>query len=139
MFRKGFLPLLLIGLLVFGLIGVGNSAAFRAGWSQGYDAAQRADVEDGERESEPDRPDSYDGPRFGPGFGFFPFFWGIGLFFKLLLFLLLFGLIARLFFRPWGWGGRHRGHHAWHGHQRHEKAPWAYEGGDPDDDKVYKV
>ncbi|HWL48765.1 MAG TPA: hypothetical protein VNT92_02730 [Acidimicrobiia bacterium] len=41
---------------------------------------------------------------WGPGFGFggFGFF---GLFFKVLLFFLLFGLIARLFFGPRRWGG----------------------------------
>lgn len=132
MFRRGFLPLLLIVLLVFGLIGMGNSAAFRSGWSQGYYAGQRADGTGDAVESAPDRPYGYDGPRFGPGFGFFPFFWGAGLFLKLFLFLLLFGLMARLFFRPWRRDGWHRGHHP------REKPPWAYEGGEPDD-KVYKV
>jgi len=41
---------------------------------------------------------------WGPGWGFggFGFF---GLFFKVLLFFLLFGLIARIFFGPRRWGG----------------------------------
>jgi hypothetical protein len=134
MFRKGLLPLILLTLLVVGLAGASSSAAFRAGWSQGYDAAQEVEGDDGRAaESVPDRSGRYDGRRFGPAFGFFPFFWGVGLLFKLFLFLLLFGFIARLFFRPWRWGGWRHGRHP------HEKPPWAYGGGDPDDDKVYKV
>lgn len=134
MFRKGLLFLLLLTLLVVGLVGAGNSAAFRAGWSQGYEAAQQVDGDEGRAAgSVPDRSGRYDDRRFGPAFGFFPFFWGVGLLFKLFLFLLLFGFIARLFFRPWHRGGWHRGH------RPHEKPPWAYEGGDTGDDKAYKV
>ncbi|MGH8915178.1 MAG: hypothetical protein ACRDZM_11770 [Acidimicrobiia bacterium] len=50
---------------------------------------------------------------WGHGFGGFGIF---GLFFKILFFFLIFGLIARLFFGPrrWGWGPGPYGGRGWH-------------------------
>ena len=74
----------------------------------------------------------------GIGFGFF------GIFFKILFFFLIFGLIARLIFGPrrWGWGPGPYWGGPWHDDQRsamdqrltdwHERAHGEGEGNKPD-------
>lgn len=133
-FGKRILPLILLAFLGFGLLNLIRSSAYEAGWAQGFYAGQTAVSEDGAPAQTP--PYGHGRPP-GPGWGWgFSPFWGIGLFFKFLLFLFLFGLIGRLFFfhhkgrghGPWGRPGdswKHRGHH---GHT----PPWAW---DQDDEE----
>ena len=48
---------------------------------------------------------------YAHGYGFYPFLWGIGMFFRALFFFLIIGLLFRLlFFRHrWGWHGKYSG------------------------------
>ena len=113
MLRRGFARFLIVALLLLGLVTV----AGYFGWSQGYDAGLANIAGEG-------------ATRFGPMHdGFAWTFFGIGLFFKLILFTFMFFLITRIFFfwrhnpgrehdgGPWG-GHRHGG---WRrrGHGRH--------------------
>jgi hypothetical protein len=89
-----------IGTVLITLLAVGALGAIGFGlWQMGY---QRGLVETG-AEVIVNTGRAVQG-WWGPGWGFggFGFF---GLFFKVLLFFLLFGLIARLFFGPRRWGG----------------------------------
>lgn len=92
----------LLTILVLGALGAAGYGLYQIGFQQGL-------VENG-AEVVVNAP--------GPAFygGFHPGFWGIGILFKVLFFLLLVGLIARLAFggRRWGWGtGPYR--ESWHG------------------------
>ena len=89
----------LIGLIVVGLLAIGGYL----GWSQGYTAGGAA---------EEDVVYHYAG-------GFVPFFFGLGLFFKMLFFVFLFLVISKLFFRGWGNHGR-----AYSGHQGRDWEDW---------------
>ena len=126
MFRRRLVPVLLIVLLVVGLLTIGGYA----GWSQGYSAGVAEGVEGGTVVYAP----------YADGFsaGFF----GIALFFKIALFLLLFFFIASLF-KFWGWrtaGGPH-GRYYDRGWQKHhgDRPEWGRHGPaeqyDPDDER----
>jgi hypothetical protein len=139
MFFKRILLLGLLAFLVIGLVNTGRSASYHAGWSQGYFAGrqaagqQAAAGEDGAPAPAPYAPYPHAGWRGGPGMGFFPFWWGIGLFFKVGLFLLFLGLIGR-FFRFGHW------HRPRDKHWRHHHAPpWSREHEEPYDEKIVKA
>ena len=125
MFGKRILPLALMALLVIALFNIVSSSAYRAGWSQGYSVGQA--TTGSEEDAPPPAPYAGYGPygRGGPGWGFSPF-WGLGLFFKFFLFLILLAAISRFFFfRRWGrwhgpWDRHSHRHHDYHGH----KPPW---------------
>ena len=113
MFRRGSILVVLIGLFVFGLLGVGGYA----GWSQGFDAGLVAGAQ-GEV------------PAYVPyAIGFSPVFLGVALFFKVaLMFLILFGIFRMFRFFAWRtaggpqsgpWGRHGRGHH--HPHRRRDR------------------
>ena len=93
--RRNVIGTVLITLLIVGALGAIGFGL----WQMGY---QRGLVETG-TEVVTRTVNGIQG-WWGPGWGFggFGFF---GLFFKVLLFFLLFGLIARLFFGPRRWGG----------------------------------
>ena len=87
MLRRGFARFFIVALLLLGLVTV----AGYFGWSQGYDAGLAEIAGEG-------------ATTFGPiANGFAVGFFGITLFFKLLLFMFLFFIITRIFFF-----GRHR-------------------------------
>lgn len=145
MFRRGFLPLILIGLLLLAFAGAGRSAAYRAGWSQGYYAGQQVAREDGGAAAAapyaPYAPYAPGGFHHGAGFGFRPFFCGLGLLLPFGLFLLFMGMIGRFAF-----GRRHGPKHfaGWHGPWGHHgpgkhKAPWWNEDEEPIDDTIRKA
>jgi hypothetical protein len=133
------LPLLLIGLLLLAFAGAGRSAAYRAGWSQGYYAGQQVGREDGATVAPPYAPYGPDRWHHGPGFGFWPFLCGLGLLLPL-GFLFFFGMIGRFVF-----GHRHRHGHkhfaGWHGHHGPGKHKWHWpdEGDEPLDDTIRKA
>jgi hypothetical protein len=152
MFFRRFLGFALVVILLVGMCGFINSAAYRSGWSQGYVSGQTADGPTAENAP---------GGTFNQGFGsrgpgFFSFFWwGLAAFFKFWLFLFFIGLIFKFLFwgrrghhrgRPFGpWKGGHWGgwHGKWQGHHhegKHEKGhdykgqrpPWYDDsGGEP--------
>jgi hypothetical protein len=141
MFRRGFLPLLLIGLLFLAFAGTGRSAAYRDGWSQGYYAGQQVAREDGAAVAPPYAPDGPDGWHHGSRFGFFGPFLCLGLLLPLGLLFLFFGMIGRFVF-----GHRHGHKHfaGWHGRWGHHgpgkhKAPWADYEDEPLDDTIRKA
>ncbi len=115
MFRRGLFRVLVIALLIFGALMIGSYA----GWSQGY-VSGLAVGNAGEG--------SVVVPYAMPyGYGFHPFFWGIGLFFKLAFFFFFFMIIAKFFgFFAWrmagGPGGHWKHHRHWHPEAR---PPWA--------------
>jgi hypothetical protein len=119
MFRRRILATIVIGLLIIGLLSLGGYI----GWSQGYAMGRLASGEAGAG-----APAGAVGPYLPYyGVGFFPFFWGIGLVFKIGFFLLFFFLIAKFFrFFAWRmaggargpyWGGPKQWHHG-------PKPPW---------------
>jgi hypothetical protein len=133
------LPLLLIGLLLLAFAGVGRSAAYRAGWSQGYYAGQQVGREDGATVAPPYAPYGPDGWQQGPGFGLRFFLCGLGLLLPFGLFLLFFGAIGRF-----ACGHRHRQGPGWHGHWGHHgpgkhKWQWPDEGDEPLDETIRKA
>ena len=127
--------LVAVGLLV-GLLTVGGWAIHRASWSQGYAAGQLAA---GSEESEvvpetlPHMPYGLGYPRWYLGFP--PFFFGLGLIFKIGLLFLLLVVIGNVFrwltWRkvmmtggPWAMGTHHhRDEWSKHWHQRHGPPP----------------
>ncbi|MDX1523813.1 MAG: hypothetical protein R3264_19455 [Anaerolineae bacterium] len=130
-FRGGVFRILFVLLLIGGLLSLGGFF----GWSQGYTAGLAA-ADGGARAV---------GPYPVYGFGFFPFFWGFGLIFKLGLLLLFFLFIGKIFrFWRWrgaggpqgsGWGGP--GHYHPHGDRHHHRRPpWADRKGGPRGDTV---
>lgn len=87
--RRGF-GIIWVVLLIIGLLALGGYA----GWSQGYMMDLAAGGGEGARVA------PY--PPFAFGYGFFPLFFGLGIFFKLAFFLLIFLFIAKIF-RFWTW------------------------------------
>ena len=142
MFRRGCLPLLLIGLLLLVFAGAGRSAAYREGWSQGSYAGQQVERADGPV-APPYAPYGPDGWHQGPGFAPRLFLCGLGLLLPLGFLLLFFGMIGRCVF-----GRRHgRGHKhfaGWHGRWGHhgpgkQKGPWTDYEDEPLDDTIRKA
>jgi hypothetical protein len=142
MFRRGCLPLLVIGLLLLVFVGAGRSAAYRAGWSQGYYAAQQADGEGGAAVP-PYAPYGPGGWHHEGGFGFGRGFLCLGLLLPLAFLFLFFGMIGRFVF-----GHRHRHGHkhfaGWQGHWGHHgsgkhKWQWPDDGDEPLDDTIRKA
>jgi hypothetical protein len=147
MFRRGgCLQLLLIGLLFLAFLGAGRSAAYQAGWSQGYYAAQQADGE-AAPPAAPYTPYAPGGWHHGPGFGPRPFLCGLGLLLPLGLFFLFFATIGRLFRHHRhgpkhfaGWHG-HKHFGGWHGHHGPEKykGNWSADEDEPLDPTIRKA
>ncbi|MCA9929002.1 MAG: hypothetical protein KC419_11010 [Anaerolineales bacterium] len=128
MFRRRFVGGLLALLLIVGGLSLIGRMSYSRGWTDGYFSGQQVTAgEDGAETAVP--PTSY---RHYPyrGWGFSPFAFIIGGIFKFWLFVMLMGLIFKMFFfRRWRRGpwGRHHWHgHHWHGH----KPPWASRSGD---------
>lgn len=143
MFRKifgiGLLFLLLAGL--FGGLGSRTRAAYYEGYTDGL-RAQTGELAEEGAEAVPPAAPQYDGHRPGGFFGwaalgilgFFAFFFKIGLFFLLAMFILrlIFGRRWRHRGGPWGrgpWGHHKHGHH---GHGREKSPKWMQ---DSDDDE----
>jgi hypothetical protein len=113
MFFRRIFALILVLLLAIGLL----SIAGYAGWSQGYTMGHLAASGEGGTVA----------PYAPYAIGFSPFWFGIGLFFKLGLLLLLFLVLAKCF-GFWAWrmaGGPHGKYWAkhWH-HYGPPKPPW---------------
>ena len=125
MFRQGILWRFLLALVILGVLTAGGSALFRAGWTQGYQAAALEANANGSGGTAPALPyGGYFPYRFGPGYG--PFFAPFGLFFGFGFFLVVFFLIGGIF-RLGGWRrwGGYYGPGDWgHGHPA---PPWAQE------------
>jgi len=106
--RRNVVGTILITILALGALGAVGFGLFQMGYERGL-------VETGEVVVNRIRPVLQDG-WWGPGWGFGGF--GIfGLFFRILFFFLIIGLIARLFFGPrwgrgpyWGSGDWQQGH-----------------------------
>jgi hypothetical protein len=106
--RRNVVGTILITILALGALGAVGFGLFQMGYERGL-------VETGEVVVNRIRPVLQDG-WWGPGWGFGGF--GIfGLFFRILFFFLILGLIARLFFGPrwgrgpyWGSGDWQQGH-----------------------------
>ncbi len=108
-FRRRIFAVLVIALLVIGALTLGGYA----GWSQGYATGLATGGEA-----------SVVVPYAPYGFGFHPFFWGIGLFFKLAFFFLFFLMIAKFFgFWAWRMAGGPPPHWAKHRHWPHGHYP----------------
>lgn len=105
--RRNVVGTILITILALGALGAVGFGLFQMGYERGL-------VETGEVVVNRIRPVLQDG-WWGPGWGFGGF--GIfGLFFRILVFFLIIGLIARLFFGP-RWGrGPYWGSGDWQGH-----------------------
>lgn len=113
MFGRRIIGVILVVLLIGGLLSLGGYL----GWQQGYAMGSLAAA--GESGQVVPR------PFYGVGFyPFFPLFFGFGLIFKLLFFLLVIFLIARMF-RFWSWrtAGGPPGHR-WGRHWHHGPPPW---------------
>lgn len=99
MFRRRILLGLLLLILAFGLFSLGGYM----GWSQGFASGSLAATVAGDGgEMVAPRPFGgyYPAPFYGPGF--YPVFFGFGLFFKFFFFLFFIFLISR-FFGFWSW------------------------------------
>jgi hypothetical protein len=131
MFYRGIFWRILLAVLLVGLLVVGGGALYRAGWTQGYQAAALAASANGS-EGAPVVPYSgvYPPGAFYPVFGYTPFFAPFGLCLGFGFFLLLLFLIGGLF-RPHRWGPHESGH--WGGSHNHEDwqhgpmPPWVKE------------
>ncbi len=120
MFRRSILKVLVITLLIIGALMVSSYA----GWSQGYVMGLAAESGgEGSVVAPYVVP-----PGYGYGYGFHPFFWGIGLFFKVAFFLFFFMMIAKFFgFWAWRMAGGPGGHWGHHKHWHPESCPpWAF-------------
>jgi len=141
MFRKWFWVKALATLVVIGLLVAGGFTLSRVSWWQGYRMSQLA-MGSEEDTAVPDLP-------FGYGFGHrrlhgrFPLFlFGVGLLFKVGLFLLLLAVIGK-FFRFWAWKMAYgpaskRWPKHWHGHHG-PMHPWCWGWEKPSDEQVAKV
>jgi hypothetical protein len=101
----------LLTVLVLGALGAVGYGVYQIGFEQGL-AQSGAEVI-------VNPPGTVVYPGLHPGIWGFGF---VGIFFKILFFVLIFGLIARIFFgrRRWGWGpGPYRGRPGWH----HDHSP----------------
>ena len=132
MFYRGLFWRILLAVLLVGLLVVGGGALYRAGWTQGYQAAALAAGASGS-EGAPVAPfyGVYPPGAFYPAFGYPPFFAPFGAPFGLCLgigfFLLLFLLIGA-FFRPHRWGPHKWGGGPKHGDWQHgPMPPWVKE------------
>ena len=122
-YRGGIFRIFFVALVIIGLLSLGGVM----GWSQGFNAGVIAG--DGGAQSF--------APRAYYGAGFSPFFFGFGLFFKLIFFLLIFSVLAKVF-RFWAghrggppggsWGKPKHGHQGpppWHKEQEGTSADQA--------------
>jgi hypothetical protein len=104
MYRHGVIWRILAAVLLVGFLTVGGVALYRAGWANGYQAAALASASGGQSGTSPAPLYGTYGPGFfWPGFGFPFFFFPFGPLLGFGFLLLVFFLISRLFFRPWGW------------------------------------
>ena len=113
MYRKWFILGPLVALVVIGTLVMGGMAVYRVGWTQG---SLSSPVEEGGEGSVlvPSMPFGLRHSR--RAFGFSPLWFGLGLVFRFGMFLLVCGVIARLFFsRRWRMAGMPRGRR-WAGH-----------------------
>jgi hypothetical protein len=120
--RRGFFIGRMIAMLIFvGLLLGGGYTAYRVGINQGYVlGAQESGLEPAEIAPQAQAFPQPHG-RYGYGYGFSPFFWGFGFFFKCLFGLFIFMMFSKIFF--WGFGGRRWGRHGhWkHKHWKHDQ------------------
>lgn len=113
MFPRRMVMIVVIGLVIFSLISLGNNAGYSQGYQMGYVAAG------GEIETM--------APAMVRSNGFFwPFALAFGFIFKVGFFLLMLMLIGKFFhFFRWRVAGGHGGHD-WHHHEwEAHKAKWA--------------
>lgn len=122
MFGRGFFIVrLLATLLLIGLLIVGGTALYRAGFTQGYAQAALTATKDAPQAAPGYL--GYPGWMY-PGFGFFPFMMFPGMFFfGLLFFFVVVGLFRFAIFGPRRWGYPPMGAHGEHGHGY--PPPWA--------------
>jgi hypothetical protein len=92
--RRNVVGTVLITMLIVGALGAIGFGLWQMGYQRGLVETGAEVVVNTGRTMQ-----GWWGPGWGFGFGFF------GLFFKVLLVFLLFGLIARFFFGPRRWGG----------------------------------
>lgn len=115
MYRKWFILGPLVALVVIAALIMGGMAVYRVGWTRG---SLSSPVEDGGEGGVlvPPMPFGFRHP--GRVFGFSPLWFGMGLAFRFGMLLLVFGVIARLFFfRQWRMAGVPRGRRwagCWH-------------------------
>ena len=117
MLRRRLMSTIALVLFAIGLAGLGGYF----GWSEGFAAGLASGTQGG--------------AAFTPyGFGLFPLFFGIGLLFKLLFFLFLFFILARIFgFFAWRMAGGPRGgpwgkHRRWHQGEKPDKHDESHRG-----------
>lgn len=119
-FRRKIIGLVVVGFLIFGVLGMVRSSAYQAGWSRGYytgqmTAAEQSPATTTAPAAPQTRPSVYDGHSGYYGHGFSPFGWFIGGLFQLLIILFILNFIVKmLFWRRW--------RHHWHKHGKH--GPW---------------
>jgi hypothetical protein len=131
--RSGLFRVLFVVLVIISLLSLGGYL----GWSQGYTAGVIAADGSGAYEGGA-RPVPLARPYYY-GYGFFPIFFGFGLFFKLIFILFIIFLISRLF-RFWAWGGPWgRGWGGPHARHHHHGPPWSGERPDGPDDIIRQV
>jgi len=110
MYRKWFIWGPLVALVVIGTLVMGGLLVYRVGWAQG---SLSSPVEEGGM-LVPPMPFGFRHPA--RAFGFSPLWFGLGLVVRFGMLLLVFGVIARLFFsRRWRIAGVPRGRR-WAGH-----------------------
>ncbi len=140
MFRRRFVGGLLALLLVFGGLSLIGRMSYSRGWTDGYFSAQQVvSGEGGAAETAVPPYTRYHSPYYGRGFS--PFGMIIGGIFKFWLFVMLMGLIFKIFFfRRWRrgpWDEHYRGGHHWHGHPW-GGPPWHHWRGERQGDEPYE-
>ena len=142
MFRRRYLWVPVVGLILIGLLVAGGFAVHQMAWSRGYAMGQAAGVEEGEALV---RPSPFGWGHPGRYYGYSPLGSGFGIVVKLFLVILAIGFLFKLFgFAMWMlMGPRVRRYHigrrrprGWHPHHRFPPH-WYWDWEEADEDETH--